>query len=306
MKSKIMVVEDTYRDFEFLKNTLKKENYEIIYAQDGRDALSLLEKDTPDLVILDILLPDIDGFEVCKRIKENKRFVNLPVLFYSVIKTVDEKLLGLETGASDFLSKSADPRELLIRVRNLLKAKRQIDETIKFSFYDTITNVYNRRYFQHRLNDECIRSRRYQRAFSCLMIDVDHFKKINNNFGRATGDRVLKKVAETLSLNIRSADEICRYEEDKFGVLLPETDLRGAYSAAERIRHFIAMSDAVKTECQTNLTVSCGVSAFNKNINDTHELVDQANRALSEAKLEGRNQTIAYSQQFGNTYLDNS
>jgi len=294
MKIKILAVEDTLTDVIFLKKTLESEPYDISYAENGRDALALIERDTPDLVILDIVLPDIDGFEVCKRIRSNDRFVSLPILFYSAIKTVDEKLLGLEMGASDFLPKSADSRELLVRIRNLLRAKKKIDAAINSSFYDSLTNVYSSQYFQHRLYDECVRSRRYKRDFSCMMLDVDNFKVVNNTFGFHTGDRILKKIAELVIQNIRGADEVCRFKEDEFAVILPETDLRGAYAVAERVRQYMAMSDTLRNECTIGLTVSCGVSYFSNEVKDMNDLVGQASDALKQAKDEGRNTTRFY------------
>lgn len=303
MKNKILVVEDTISDVIFLKKILEKENYEIIYAENGKDALQLLETHTPDLVILDILLPDIDGFEVCRRIRQNERLVYLPVLFYSVVKTVDEKLIALEMGASDFLSKSGDSRELLIRIKNLLQVKKKIDEIIDFSFYDRLTKVYNLKYFQHRLEDEYERSKRYNRNFSCAIIDIDNFKIINENFGYLTGDRVLKKVAEIVRQNVRNMDEVCRCGQDEFGILFPETDARDAYFSTERIRRIITMSNLKEANWPTNLSISCGVSAFNKDVKGIDELLAQASFALRRAKLEGHNQTQTYSPQLGTTYL---
>lgn len=294
-ENKILIVEDNPSDATFLKTTLGREDYQIIHAKTGTEAFHLLEKETPDLIILDILLPDIDGFEVCRRIRQNDRFLSLPVLFYSVIKTIDEKFLGLEMGASDFLTKTADTRELLIRIKNLLRAKRKIDEVIEQSLYDGLTKVYNRTYFHHRLEDECELSKRYKRNFSCTIIDIDNFKNINETYGYLMGDRVLKRAAEFMRDNIRCVDEICRYREDEFGVLFPETNLEEAYLAAERIRQYMLLSDLGQTQCPVRLTISCGVSSFNEEVKDTDDLLAQAITALSHAKQDGRNQTRAYS-----------
>lgn len=296
MNEKILVVEDTITDVIFLKKVLEQENYDISYAENGKDALTQLEKDPPDLIILDIVLPDMDGFEVCKRIRSNDQFISLPILFYSAIKTIDEKLLGLEMGASDFLPKSANDRELIVRIRNLLRTKRKIEAAIKSPFYDLLTNVYSLQYFNHRINDECKRSRRYKRDLSCMIIDVDNFKVVNNSFGYHTGDRILKKIAQIVQQNTRSADEVCHYKEDEFGILLPEADLREAYTVAERLRKFMVMSDALKTECTISLTISCGVSYYSNQVKDMYDLIDQAKQALAQAKKEGRNQTKFYSQ----------
>ena len=123
MKSKILIMEDTRSDFEFLKKILEKENYTVIYAPDGKTVFSLLEKNIPDLIILDVFLPDIDGFEVCKRLRQHEGFAGLPILFYTAFNNLDNKLLGLKLGASDFLIKGGNERELLIRIKNLLDLK---------------------------------------------------------------------------------------------------------------------------------------------------------------------------------------
>lgn len=292
---KILVVEDRVSDVIFLKKVLEKENYDIVCAENGKDALAIIANNTPDLVILDIVLPDIDGFEICKRIRNNNKLVSLPVLFYSAIKTIDDKLLGLEMGASDFLSKSADQRELLARIKNLLKAKEKVDSAISFSFYDSVTNAYSPEYLEHRINEECVRSSRYKRDFSCMLMGIDNFKVINNILGLNTGDRMLKKIAELLRKNIRRPDEVCRYKDDEFGVIMPETNLRSAFALAERIRDFMASSEELRAECTLKLTVSCGVSQYNSALRDQKKLINQVKQALKQAKSEGRNKTQFYS-----------
>ncbi|RKY36293.1 MAG: hypothetical protein DRP78_04025 [Candidatus Omnitrophota bacterium] len=294
MESKILIVEDSIEDIEYLQNILQSENYQLINAKNGTTALALLDKEIPDLVILDILLPDIDGYEICRRIRKDERFFSLPVLFHTKVSTIDEKLIGLEMGASDFLTKGSDVRELLVRIRNLLSKKKIIDEKIKFSVLDSLTSTYNRLYFQHRLDDEFQRSKRYENIFSCVIIDVDNFKKVNNTFGYITGDSVLKNLADTMRQNIRTADILCRYGGDEFAALLPETDLRSAYLVAEKMRQFIMSYDLGKNDSSVSLTVSSGVSCFNKDIKSTDVLMDQANHALCLAKEKGCNQTRVY------------
>ena len=290
---KILIVEDNPIDAKNLQETLARENYQTITAGDGKTAFQMMEKENPDMVILDILLPDTDGFEVCRQIRKNDRFINIPVLFYSVIKTIDDKLLGLEMGASDFLSKSSEKRELLARIKNLLQEKDKIEQALMSKFFDPLTSLYSGEYFQHRVDDECVRSKRYKHDFACMLIDVDNFGKVNNTFGTKTGDRILKKIGEIVKTNTRDADEICRYKEDEFGILLPETDLRQAYSVAERIRLFMNNTHALRNECTMEVTISCGVSSFFSSTyeNDKSQIISLANQAVRLAKKEGRNQT---------------
>ena len=144
MESKVLIVEDDRNDLEILTQKLKNEPYELFVAETAQKAFNLLEEQDMDLVILDILLPDLDGFEICKRIRKNEKYAHVPVLFHTTVRTTDEKLIGLEMGASDFLNKEADERELLLRIRNLLHAKKEIDSLVKCSVMDALTNVYNK------------------------------------------------------------------------------------------------------------------------------------------------------------------
>jgi len=294
MANRILIIESNKDDLERLKKKLNKEEYELIVAENGQKALSILEQEKPDLLILDILLPDINGFEICRRIRKNEQHVNLPLLFHTDSNTIDDKLTGLEMGAADFLNKDSDERELLIRIRNLLYAKKAIDKMIRLSVIDSLTNVYNRAYFQHRIKDEFERGKRYKRDFCCIIVGLDKFKRINERFGYVGGNRILKKAAEIIRSNIRGADILCRYGGDEFGWLLPETLLDDAYLAAERLRQFVVTSDLGSETGPVSITISCGVSSFTSNTKGSEELFEQAVEALRKAKKEGRNQTRVY------------
>lgn len=295
MSSKIFVVEDSKKDAEFLQNTLSKEKYTVIHAPDGKTAFEMLEKTQPDIIILDLLLPDMDGFEICKRLRSEERFLSIPILFYSSSINLDNKLLGLQLGASDFLGKGCDERELLLRLRNLLQYKKQYDEMVKLSVVDSLTHVYNRRYFQHRLMDEFERGRRYDREFCCMIIDVDNFKDVNDGHGHPVGDDVLKNVAAILRRNTRAADVLCRYGGDEFGLLLPETNFPGAFVTAERVRAIVEKTDFSKTDNPVKVTLSFGISSLIEGgALGMDELVTQADVALYQAKRSGRNQISFY------------
>ncbi|MFH1093156.1 MAG: diguanylate cyclase [Candidatus Omnitrophota bacterium] len=291
MNQKILIVEDTISDLLFLQKTLEKEQYEVLYADRALKALHMLEKESPDLIILDILLPDIDGFELCRRIRQNELYINTPIIFYSNVKAIDEKLIALEMGASDFISKTADIRELMFRIKNLLKAKKNIDNVLESSLFDNVTNIYNKKYFLNRLNDECSRSKRYGRIFSCAILDIDNLKLLNREFGNDTERLALKKIASLLQNNIREADEVCYYERDLFGLLLPETNKEGAYIAVERIRKNVLFSDEITEESFKDLTISCGISSFENETTQPDKVLEQAITALSFAKKNGKNQT---------------
>ncbi|MCK4994658.1 MAG: diguanylate cyclase [Candidatus Omnitrophica bacterium] len=295
MPSKIFVVEDDKKDIEFLQTTLAKKQYEVIHAPDGKTAFTMLEKTQPDIIILDLLLPDMDGFEICKRLRSEERFLSIPILFFTSSMNMDNKLLGLQLGASDFLNKGCDERELLLRLRNLLRYKKQYDEMVRLSVIDSLTHVYNRRYFQHRLMDEFERGRRYDREFCCMIIAVDNFKNVNDTHGHPVGDDVLKNVAAILRRNTRATDVLCRYVGDEFGLLLPETNFPGAFVTAERVRSIVEKTNFSKTDNPVKVTLSFGVSSLIEGGPlGMDELVAQADVALYRAKRGGRNQISFY------------
>ncbi|MFH1063007.1 MAG: diguanylate cyclase [Candidatus Omnitrophota bacterium] len=301
MEYKILIVEDNGNDLAVLKTKLKNEPYELIHAPDGKTAFLLLEKEKPDLVILDVLLPDTDGFEICRRIRKSEQYISLPILFHTTVNTTDEKLIGLEMGASDFLNKNSDERELIVRIRNLLNMKKIIDKQVKLSVIDSLTTIYNKTYFQHRISDEFARGRRYKRNFCCAIIDIDYFKQVNDLFGYLAGDMVLKRLAAIILQNVRGADVLCRYGGDEFGWLLPETEIDDAYLAVERLRQFVVTSELGKDECRVSLTVSCGLSCLEDvSANKTEEIFTNAVTALNKAKTKGRNQTRVYGKEKDN------
>lgn len=295
MRSKIFIVEDNKKDVEFLQATLEQKEYEVISASNGKTAFEMLEKDQPDLIILDLLLPDMDGFEICKRLRSEERFLSIPILFFTSSINMDNKLLGLELGASDFLDKGCDERELLLRLRNLLRYKKQYDEMVRLSVVDSLTHVYNRRYFQHRLMDEFERGRRYDREFCCMIVDVDNFKEINDTHGHPVGDNVLRAVAAILRRNTRAADVLSRYGGDEFGLLLPETNFPGAFVTAERVRSIVEKTNFSKSDSPVKVTLSFGISSLIEGgALGMDELVTQADVALYQAKRSGRNQISFY------------
>lgn len=298
-RAKILIVEDTQQDFDSLKAVLQSKPYDLFHAKTGAEGFKMLKEVQPDLIILDILLPDTDGFEICKQIRKDDQFLSLPVLFYSVIRTIDDKLLGLEMGATDFLPKGADARELLIRIKNLLKRKRKLDDVINYPFQDKLTKTYSEKYFTHRLKKECERSRRYSRNLSFAIVNIDKFKMITGTFGLPTGDSIVQKVSEVVIDNTRLVDEICRMGPDEFGILFPETDLRYAFFAAERVRQVWKNGSMGKQICTVDVTVSCGVSTFTKDTLDVNDLITQTKAALTKAKEEGRDKTKSYSKQYG-------
>ncbi len=294
MKKKILVVEDNPKDLKILKEKLAGRAYQLVCVGDGKSALEFLETEMPDLVILDVILPDIDGYEICRRIRRDKQFDQMPVLFHTKLEDIADMAIGLEMGFADFTTKNCDMRELQCRIEGLLHTKKMMKQEIDFSVIDEETNVYSRIYFLHRLHDEFERSRRYMSRFSFAVIGIDGFRKANAVYEAAVCFQILNKIAEIVRRNVRRADILCRYDFGEFGWMLPETRSEEAFAALERLRENVLVAEVGKGKCRQNFTVSSGISSFTRQLNSVEDLILQAEQAFSNAREGVGNRTVIF------------
>jgi diguanylate cyclase (GGDEF)-like protein len=253
----------------------------------GDSGLKTAIVDPPDLILLDINLPDMDGFEVFRRLKSNAATNQIPVLFLTGHCSPERKISGLNLGAVDYITKPFDPAELTARVRASLRTKRLVDLLEHKALVDGLTELWNRAYFDHRLHQEETRTARQPLVLSCIMLDVDHFKSINDRFGHPFGDLVLRRVGAVLVAGCRNEDSACRYGGDEFAILLPGVDTTAAVVLAERLRSTITDLDI---SCQGEaVRVTCSFGVADTNGTDTDSLTVRADDALYEAKRQGRN-----------------
>lgn len=303
IKPKILIVEDSKLQSMIMCKNLGPEKFEILTARDGYHALETAHETKPDLIILDVVLPGMDGFSVCEKLKSSPATVNIPVLMITSLESMSNKLKGLECGADDYLIKPIDKRELQVRVNSLLKKKRLHDQLVanynqllERSIRDGLTGLYNYGYFQEQLNSEINRARRYKRQFSLLILDVDYFKVYNDTNGHPAGDNVLRELAGILLSNSRNTDLVARYGGEEFVIMLPETGKEGAAAVAEKIRRAVAEYPFKYQEKQPggNLTVSIGVASFPEDASSAGELINKADQALYKAKKCGKNCYMLY------------
>ncbi|MFP5513447.1 MAG: diguanylate cyclase domain-containing protein, partial [Alphaproteobacteria bacterium] len=239
-RPKILVVDDIPSNVHVLSRILK-DDYDIYFATDGEKALDLVQARMPDLVLLDIMMPGMDGFEVCRRIKADPATHDIPVIFISAKSEVEDETRGLEVGAIDFITKPISPPIVKARVRNHLLLKRQTDLLRSLSFLDGLTGIANRRRFDDAMTREWRRCARSHLPLSLIILDVDHFKTFNDQYGHQVGDECLRVVAEVLSDRTRRpSDLVARYGGEEFVCLLPETDGPGATRVAEGFRGGVA------------------------------------------------------------------
>jgi len=289
--NRVLVIDDSESIHKLVVARLRPEGLEVLGEVDGERGIERAIADQPDLILLDIGLPNVDGFEVCRRLKEHPATRSIPVIFLTGTADTESKVRGLDLGAVDYVTKPFDQVELRARVRAALRAKRLQDILEQQSHLDGLTGLWNRRYLDQRLESELNVARRYGRPLSVVLVDVDHFKRVNDDFGHLFGDIVLQGIAEGLRAYARRSDIVARYGGEEFAILLTDTNLRAAMYVSERLRssaesrHFEARTEIV------SVTASFGVACTEDLAAELtpEALVKAADLALYASKDSGRN-----------------
>jgi len=272
--------------------------YEPLTARTWADALMLFRRGQPDIALLDVMMPTIDGYKLARMIKgEAEQFV--PIILITGLGDLESKRRGMAAGADDFLSKPVAPLELEVRLNAMLRIKRLTDEIAlanrklaELATTDSLTGLLNRRAIYEHLDREFHRSQRYGNPFAVLLLDIDHFKQVNDNHGHAVGDRVLEMVGGILRETVRQTDFVSRYGGEEFLVLAPETPRVNAMVLAERVRARVESTSRAADALPT-VTVSIGLAVSDQvDVRQCEELVQLADVALYEAKDGGRNRCV--------------
>jgi diguanylate cyclase (GGDEF)-like protein len=307
-KATILLIEDSAAQARDTQRALNDLGYDVVLAENGLKGLKVLKSQPPDLVILDVLLPDINGHDVCRWMRLDERCRGIPVIMLTAKGSVEDKVAGLEAGADDYLPKPYHTMELNARIYAALRTKSLQDELRQknraleellvrvelLAITDTLTNVYNRRRFQAILKEEFARSKRYDVPLSCVILDIDRFKEINDRLGHQVGDRVLQETAESVSKQVREVDLVARYGGDEFVAILPQTPREQAKVAAERLRKAIEKLRYPDLPQETGVTVSVGVAGLpDEGVETEVQLIRVADYALMRAKQQGRNRVEA-------------
>lgn len=292
-KPKLLVVDDQPINIQVMHQIFAGE-YQVFMATSGQQAIHLCKTNPPDLVLLDIVMPQMDGHEVCRQLKADPGTRDIPVIFVTAHTESDQETLGLELGAVDFITKPVVPAVVRARVRTHVTLKQQSDLLRKMAFLDGLLGVFNRRYFDQQLETELARSHRSDTPLSVLMLDVDFFKKYNDTYGHLAGDDCLRHVAAAIRQSFRRpGDVVARYGGEEFACILPETPLEDAVVMAkaleQQIRQLgIAHSSSSVTDV---VTVSIGVCCKPQGVAGVASaLVEQADAQLYRAKHGGRGQ----------------
>jgi diguanylate cyclase (GGDEF)-like protein len=302
----ILVADDEPVNLALIKRRLEWESYLIHTAEDGGQAVELARRHLPDLIILDVMMPVMDGLQACRLLKEDPSTRDIPVIFLSALDDTATKVSGLSLGANDYISKPFRVEELLARVAVAIRLKRERDElretteearrraeaASEMSMTDALTGLLNRYGFQRALQRELAEARRYGRPLSCLLIDLDFFKQVNDTYGHAAGDTALLQVGRVLTASVRGSDVVCRYGGEEFLVLAPETSLEGALALADKIRLAAASRLFGDGERVFELTLSAGAAQLLPG-ESGHDMIARADEALYQAKQAGRNRVAA-------------
>ena len=300
---RILVVDDNRDNVEIIATRLRFRGYDILEASNGQQALKAVADWAPDLILLDVMLPDIDGYEISRRIKGNDAIPFIPIILVTARDSTQDKVAGLDAGADDYLTKPINFPELEARVRSMLRIKRLQDELEeknreleRVSISDGLTGLFNHRHIHGLLHEEFERADRTGERLTVAMFDLDRFKSVNDNYGHQAGDRVLEKFADILRETAREIDRLGRYGGEEFMALLPDTGIEDGVVFVERVRREVARHpfNIGRSEPLT-MTVSCGVATYpHELIRDPETLVRLADEALYAAKRGGRNRVVRF------------
>lgn len=305
----ILVVDDHEDNIEVLRVRLEHWGYATTSARSGPEALELVRREAPDLILLDVMMPEVSGIDVAREIKGDKSLPFIPIIMQTALDSTENKVEGLEAGADDYITKPIDFAELRARVRSMLRIKRlqetleererellEVNERLRYmSQTDALTGLDNRRHLNERIEEMFAHAQRLKEPFAVVMCDLDKFKSVNDTYGHQAGDEVLKQFAAILKEAAREIDRVGRYGGEEFMVLLPGATLSAATHFADRVRKRIEGHTFTFPDGTLQRTASFGVSGWPHDlVDDCDSLVRSVDDALYVAKETGRNRVIEF------------
>jgi len=288
----ILIVDDVAKNLQVLGTILSKQNYKIAAASNGEQAIKIANNTLPDLILLDIMMPGISGFEVCSRLKKDPRTKDISIIFLTAKIEPEDIVKGFEAGGVDYVIKPFNSIELLARVKTHLELKISKDllkikneQLRELAITDSMTGLYNHRYIIDSLSERIAEAKRYKQSLSVAMLDIDYFKKVNDNHGHLFGDFVLIRISTIIEESIRKTDIAGRYGGEEYLIIFTNTDKKSAFSTLERIRKSIEKEKWDKGDMV--VTISGGLSELEDE--DYLKLIMKADNLLYKAKENGRN-----------------
>ena len=305
-KQTILIIDDAKENIVILCHLLK-DKAEVIFATNGQDGLAKAQEQLPDLILLDISMPGMNGFDVLRNLQENPKTLDIPVIFVTGIPDSYNEEKGLTLGAVDYITKPFSPAVVSARVsiqlrlrcltKNLQIANNELSE---MAMTDSLTGAFNRRHFMQSAQNELKKIHHHERSVCVIMMDIDDFKSINDKFGHDIGDQVLLQVSNSCKSILRLNDIFGRLGGEEFAVLLPELELEEANVIAKRLCQLFAASVIEIDSCKVTFTASFGVSCILATDESCEQAIKRADLALFKAKHDGRNRVVIFEQEMSN------
>jgi diguanylate cyclase (GGDEF)-like protein len=300
-----MIVDDNPLNIKVLA-TILDEYSELLICMNGLEALEALKTEVPDLILLDVMMPGMDGFEVAQIIRNDLDMKDLPIIFLTAKADTEDMVKGFNSGGNDYVLKPFNEIELKARVKNQIDLKSSRDQLIQknkelegliqkleiSAITDPLTGLYNRRYMMQKISEEVARFTRYGHSFVMIMADIDYFKLINDQYGHECGDDVLKAVTQTMAIGLRANDVLARWGGEEFLLLLPETTMDGGRLLAERIRQQVEELKVSYNQHTISVTLTLGLSHFSSGLT-VDKVIFLADQGLYQGKKSGRNKVVA-------------
>lgn len=299
----ILIVDDIEDNIEILGDLLTFDGHTVRTAMSGEVALKRVQESRPDLILLDILMPGMDGYEVCSKLKADESTKDIPIIFVSSMADVDSKVKGFKVGGVDYINKPFQHAEIIVRVNThitMLRLRKHLEEQNaeleRLANTDYLTNLYNRRRFFHTAEREFSEAVQNERLISVTLLDLDYFKQVNDTHGHLVGDQVLMHVAQLIRNCCRENDMAARYGGEEFAILHLDTGRRAAFQVVEEIRREVEATPYVNETEEIGMTFSAGVvdTQVCRNCPRVDDFLSVADKALYRAKDAGRNQVIVF------------
>lgn len=307
LQASILIVDDNIRNLQILANILRDHNYKVAMVKDGMKALKFIKKKTPDLILLDVMMPKMDGFEVCRHLKTSSDTKNIPIIFISALHETEDKIKAFESGGVDYITKPFHKEEVVARVRTHMelqksreflkiayrKLQKAYEEMDRAARTDILTKLSNRRDIIEKLKYEKTKFGRSQKPFALILADIDDFKYFNDEYGHDCGDFILESISAVIQSSVRKQDSAARWGGEEFLLLLPETSLNGGFTVAEKIRQRLTDQVFEYGKLQLSATMTFGISIFSAS-KTIDKCIKQADEAMYQGKKAGKNRVVCF------------